>query len=172
MAAIKFNKKKFENVLLYILNKCGTFPNVGKTVLFKLLYFCDFDFFELYEKPLSGEQYVRISMGPAPSHFDNAIKNLKKEGKIKEVKGKFCGFEQKKFLALQEPDLDVFTAKEIVLIDKTINRLSGMTANQIKSHSHNDMPVKVTEKGELIDYGLVFYRDPDFSVREYSEDDN
>ena len=37
-----FNKEMFKQVLLYILAKCGGKPNVGKTVLYKLLYFCDF----------------------------------------------------------------------------------------------------------------------------------
>ena len=33
------NIPKFKEVFLYILNKVGAKPNVGKTVLFKLLYF-------------------------------------------------------------------------------------------------------------------------------------
>ena len=37
-------RKKFENVLLYILEKCAGKPNVGETVLYKLLYFSDFNY--------------------------------------------------------------------------------------------------------------------------------
>ncbi|MFH2048977.1 MAG: helix-turn-helix transcriptional regulator, partial [bacterium] len=39
----KFNKTKFKQVLLYILDKCGAKANVGETVLYKLLYFSDFN---------------------------------------------------------------------------------------------------------------------------------
>ena len=34
---------KFKNVLLYILERCAGKPNVGDTVLYKLLYFSDFN---------------------------------------------------------------------------------------------------------------------------------
>ena len=39
------NVKKFKEVLLYVLEKVGNKPNVGMTVLYKLLYFIDFDFY-------------------------------------------------------------------------------------------------------------------------------
>ncbi|GAI19407.1 unnamed protein product, partial [marine sediment metagenome] len=43
---------KFKEVLLYVLEKVGAKPNVGETVLYKLLYFIDFDFYEKYEEQL------------------------------------------------------------------------------------------------------------------------
>ena len=48
---------KFRNILLYILGKCAGKPNVGETVLYKLLYFSDFNYYELYEEHLSGARY-------------------------------------------------------------------------------------------------------------------
>ena len=42
-----FDPKKLKNVILYILEKCAGKPNVGETVLYKLLYFIDFDNFEI-----------------------------------------------------------------------------------------------------------------------------
>ncbi len=37
------NLEKFRAVFLYILNKVGSKPNIGETVIYKLLYFIDFD---------------------------------------------------------------------------------------------------------------------------------
>ena len=48
---------KFKNVLLYILERCAGKPNVGETVLYKLLYFSDFNYYELYEEHLTGAKY-------------------------------------------------------------------------------------------------------------------
>jgi len=53
------NLEKFKEVLLYILNKVGSKPNIGETVLYKLLYFTDFDFYEKYEEQLIGATYVK-----------------------------------------------------------------------------------------------------------------
>jgi hypothetical protein len=43
-----------------------------------------------------------------------------------------------------------------------------MNATQVSAYSHLDIPLKVTEGKEMIDYELVFYRDPLTSVREYN----
>jgi hypothetical protein len=57
------NLKKFKEVLLYILEKVGGKPNVGMTVLYKLLYFIDFDYYEKFEEQLIGATYIK-------NHFD------------------------------------------------------------------------------------------------------
>ena len=44
---------KFKNVLLYILEKCAGKPKVGETVVNKLLYFSDFNYYEVYEEHLT-----------------------------------------------------------------------------------------------------------------------
>jgi hypothetical protein len=44
------NLKNFKEALLYILNKVGSKPNVGETVIYKLLYFVDFDYYEKFEE--------------------------------------------------------------------------------------------------------------------------
>ena len=40
---------KFRQVLLYILHQVGGKPNVGITVIYKLLYFIDFDYYDQNE---------------------------------------------------------------------------------------------------------------------------
>ena len=57
---------KFEEVLLYILNKVGSKPNVGESVLYKLLYFIDFNYYEKYEEQLIGATYIKNNYGPTP----------------------------------------------------------------------------------------------------------
>src|SRR5690554_4807232 len=69
----KLNVDKFKNVLLYILEKCAGKPNVGETVLYKLLYFSDFNYYELYEEHLTGAEYRKLPYGPVPQKL-NSIK--------------------------------------------------------------------------------------------------
>lgn len=45
-----------------------------------------------------------------------------------------------------------------------------MNASQISEYSHNDVPWLTTEDGEIIEYKSVFYRTPQYSVREYIEE--
>ena len=164
-----FNKEKFKNVLHYIINKCGFKRNVGKTVLFKLLYFSDFNFFELYEKSLTNESYRKLPHGPAPVHFDLAISELKSEERIN-VKTKKVALDRVmyKYISLKEPSSDL-SSEELSVIDEVIIQLSDMNASQISEYSHGDMPWRATENGKIIDYGFVFYRDPKYVKRVYNE---
>ena len=163
---IKFDKEKFKQVLHYIISKVGANDNIGKTVLYKMMYFSDFDFYELNEKPLTGEIYVKLPQGPAPSDFNIMQKELEKEGMIQVVESKYCGFPQIKFLSICNPSTNLLNGNELQLIEKVINKLANMTATQVSGYSHEDMPWKATKDGEEIDYELVFYRTPAFSVSE------
>ena len=167
---LEFNKEKFEQVLHYIIHQCGSLENVGKTVLFKILYFTDFDYYELYEKKLTEESYRKLEHGPAPIHFEEAIKELEDEGKIERFAILNGKFEQQKFLSIQKPDMDLLNGREVQIIESDIGRYSHMNATQISAFSHGDLPYKATEDGDIIDYELVFYRDPFFSIREYEDD--
>ncbi|MDR2420034.1 MAG: SocA family protein [Puniceicoccales bacterium] len=59
---------------MYIIAKVGAKPNVGKTVLCKLLYFINFDYYELYEEQLMELVYVKDQYGPRPLHFEELVK--------------------------------------------------------------------------------------------------
>src|SRR5690606_37483359 len=61
---------KFKHVLSYILEKCARKPNVGVTVLSKLLYFSDFNYYALYEEHLTGALYQKLPLGPVPQKMD------------------------------------------------------------------------------------------------------
>lgn len=54
------DSEKFKQLLLYILHKVGMKPNVGKVVLYKLLYFCEFDYREKYKQALTGRDYIKL----------------------------------------------------------------------------------------------------------------
>ena len=165
-----FNKNKFQQVLLYILERCGAKPNVGETVLYKLLYFIDFNYYELFEEPLMGESYRRIKYGPAPSHFNMVVDEMINAGVLKKVTTDYYGRRQKKYLPLIFPDLSIISAREKQVIDMVLDSLSSKDAATLTNYSHEDMPWKMSQDKEIIDYESVFYRTPAYSVRSYSGD--
>ena len=63
--------------------------------------------------------------------------------------------------------MSLLSARELEVVHETLERLSSMNDTQISAYSHQDTPWKVTEDKGIIDYELVFYRDPVTSVREY-----
>lgn len=165
------NLQKFKEILIYILEKVGSKPNVGETVLYKLLYFMDFNFYEKYEEQLIGATYMKNHHGPTPKEFIKVVEEMMDSEELIKVQNKYFQHLQKKYLPLRKPDLTLFKAHEKELIDDVLNNLSDMNASQISEYSHNDVPWQTTEDGEVIDYESVFYRTPPYSVRNYSEED-
>jgi hypothetical protein len=89
---------------------------------------------------------------------------------LEQVKSSYFQRMQKKYLPHREPDLNIFNANEIKLIDDVLNKLSDMNAATISQYSHEDVPWKVTPLQEKIDYEAVFYRTSSHSVRDYQNE--
>ncbi len=162
--------KKFKNILLYILERCGGKPNVGETLLYKLLYFSDFNFYEVYEEHLTGAQYRKLPYGPVPQKLDGIISSMIKSKQLQRIKTEYHGYPQTRFIPLAKADLTEMSAAEKQVIDSVIDRFSDWSASAISEYSHKDLPWKATDDGDIIDYELAFYREPAFSVRTYDEE--
>lgn len=162
------NIEKFKQVLLYILNKVGAKPNVGQTVLYKLLYFIDFDYYEKHEYQLMGLTYIKNTFGPTPREFKTVVNEMITEGQIDSVKAKHFALEQQKYLPVIEADLSSFTAPEIAMVDSVLKRYSDFSAAKLSELSHEDTPWQMAKDKANIDYECAFYRPERFSVREYS----
>lgn len=165
----EINMQKFKNLILYILEKCAGKPNIGETVLYKLLYFSDFNYYELYEEHLSGATYRKLPNGPVPLSVDVVLKNMIDNEELQLFKTKYFGYTQKRYMPLVSADLRLFNGAEKEVVDNVVDLLSGMSATDISHYSHEDMPWKASKDMEEIDYELAFYRTAPYSVRTYNE---
>lgn len=163
----KENVKKFKEALLYILGKVGSRPNIGQTVLYKLLYFTDFDFYEKFEEQLIGATYIKNTYGPTPVSFAKIVKQMESDGELVEVKSKYFDHDQTKYIPVKEADVSILSGKELKHIDSEIERLAHLTAKQLSKLSHKDTPWLVAKDKGVINYEHVFYRPEETSVREY-----
>jgi len=164
------NLKKFKEVLLYILSKVGGKSNVGEAVIYKLLYFIDFDFYEKFEEQLVGATYIKNHYGPTPVEFKAVVDNMIKNGEVVKVEGKYFNYPQRKYLAVRRPNLNVLSGREIEHIDDCLARLSDKNAKEMENYSHGDIPWKTAEDGNPLSYESVFYRDEHYSVRNYEDE--
>jgi len=161
---------KFKNVLLYILEHCAGKPNIGETVLYKLLYFCDFNYYELYEEHLTGAKYRKLPYGPVPQKLDTILNQMIDKGQLQRVKTEYHGYPQTRYLPLEKADLTQLRASEKEVIDRVIEQMSDWSAAAISNYSHKDMPWLASKEGEDINYELAFYREAPFSVRNYGDE--
>lgn len=163
------NLKKFKEVLLYVLEKVGSKSNVGMTVLYKLLYFIDFDYYEKFEEQLIGATYIKNHFGPTPVEFKKIVELMETKGELETVKSKYFLHEQTKYLPRRQSNISILNAQEIKHIDDVLSRLSDKSATELSEYSHKDVPWIGTEDGKIINYESVFYRTPETSVRIYGD---
>ena len=163
------NVAKFKEVLLYILGKVGSRPNIGQTALYKLLYFIDFDYYEKFEEQLVGATYMKNTYGPTPISFAKIVKQMEREGVLVEVKSKYFDHDQTKYIPAKEADVSGLSGQELNHIDNELERLAHLSARQLSELSHKDTPWLVAKDKEVLDYEYVFYRPEDTSVREYEQ---
>jgi len=163
---------KFKNVLLYILERCAGKPNVGETVLNKLLYFCDFNYYELYEEHLTGARYKKLPFGPVPQNIDQILRQMIDDRQLQQVNIEYHGIRQTRYLPMEKANLKMFSAVEKTVIDEVIAQMGDWTDYKISEYLQEDKPWRASGEGNFIGYNLVFYRRPSHSVRVYSDEDD
>jgi uncharacterized phage-associated protein len=162
--------RKLTNVLLYILEACAGKPNIGDTMLNKLLYFCDFNYYELYEEHLTGARYKKLPYGPVPQKMDAIINQMIEEGQLQRFKTDYHGIPQTRYLPLEKANLTRLSAAEKTVIDHVVQQMGDWNASRISEYSHKDMPWLATKDGDYISYNLAFYRELPYSVRVYDDE--
>jgi len=153
-----------QEVLLYILKKLESKQYLSKTVIYKMLYFIDFDYYEKYEEQLVGLTYIKNSYGPTPLEFDEMIQTMLQNGDLALKTDKYSP-NKYKYIPLRNPDLSNLKPDELEIIDKTIERLENMNISEINKYSYGDVPWIGTDFSKPIKYEAVFYRTPEYSVR-------
>lgn len=159
--------EKLREVLLYVLGKVGAKPNVGETVLYKLLYFIDMDYYEKHGRSITGLTYIHNTYGPSPvKDFCAVVDDMRAHNELDIIETKFFNNKQKKYLPQATSELQNLSASEIKHIDEELMRLGDKNATELSDLSHKDTPWIVAKKGAPIDYRDVFYRTPATAVTE------
>lgn len=165
---VKLREDKLRQVLLYIAQQVGSRHNVGATVINKLLYFIDFDYYEKYGESITGLTYIRNHYGPT-AHMPTisaTIKKMEKDGDLEIVETPYFNYTKRKYLPKKSAILTALNAQELEHIDKELERLADKSASELSDLSHRDMPWIATPAGDPIDYQLAMYRTTATTVRE------
>ncbi len=158
MCAVDLDREKFRELMLYIADKSVDDPGFGATKLNKLLFFADFLAYSDLGRPITGAEYQKLEHGPAPRHLLGVQRELEAEGAATVTPQQRYRFTQHRLTALRKPDLSVFSAAEIALVDEVLQLLRGATAVEVSRISHNwSVGWDVAEAGETIPYETAFW---------------
>lgn len=173
-------EKKISNAIKYFAKNTN---NVGRTKLFKLLYFWDFYYFEKHGKSITGFKYFAYPFGPVPKDLYENIdagvlpKYLETEIDIIDETeyDEEDGFKRFKVVPKNKNiDLEVLTPYEKEEMEKVAEIFKYASAKDMTEASHyHNMPWKKTidTKGQFaeIDYMLGKSKDTPFDEEEIKE---
>ena len=149
------NKEKMKELILYISDKSMADEKFGSIKLNKLLFYSDFLAYLNFGKPITGMEYMRLDQGPAPKKFLPIAKELQKENALEIVEREYHGHIQKRPIARRPAMLELFTAREIALVDEVIGKLRGLNAHDVSELSHRFIGWKLADDGEVIPYSVA-----------------
>ncbi|MGA7822530.1 MAG: Panacea domain-containing protein [Candidatus Sulfotelmatobacter sp.] len=167
MAAVIGDEEKLSELILYISQKCATDPKFGAVKLNKILYLSDFLAFGNWGEPITGVEYQHLRQGPAPRRLVPVRDALQKGGKlVVQTLPLKSGNRQVRTVNLVDPNLRVFSGREIALVDSIIEDLWDMDAEESSEFSHRFVGWRMTQENEPIPYGSIFLSDEPLSEAE------
>lgn len=159
---------KLKELMLYVADKSTSDPTFGATKLNKLLFFADFIAHVEFGSAITGAEYQKLEYGPAPRQLLPAQRELVREGAAAVTPVSFHIGTQHRLVALRPPDLAIFTAAEISLVDEVIQRLWGSTATEVSALSHDwSLGWKVAAMGSTIPYATAFVVPPALTLTDH-----
>ncbi|KUK50060.1 MAG: hypothetical protein XD75_0075 [Parcubacteria bacterium 33_209] len=151
---------KFKELLIYIVKNFNDNETLTETKLWKLLYFCDADFFEKHRETITGIDYYKNNYGATPDKkiIDKATLQIKDYVKIKKIK-KPDGKTIKVYKPQNDYKYQVLSANEIEEARSTCEKYYRLSVRDISVLAHKDPPYLGAKMKERIDFNFVDYRE-------------
>ena len=155
--AFGFERDKFRELLLYVAREAADDPTFGAVKLNKVLFRSDFEAYAVRGKPITGARYQRLPAGPAPVAMLPIEEELLRWGDAEVEVRDYHGLKQSRLVPQREPDLSLFAAEELQLVDRAIRTFWGMDATTLSQLSHEESKGwQIVGDRQDIPYGSVF----------------
>jgi uncharacterized phage-associated protein len=153
---------KLKEAILLICTRSEGDESFGAIKLNKLLFMADFIAYQKFGKPITGQEYFRLPLGPAPKRMKYIVEAMRRNGELAIRETDYYGRKQNRAFALREPSVGKFTSEEIDLLDRVIQRWRGVSGTTISEVSHSFGGWIYAKEKETIPYevALVGARKP------------
>lgn len=131
-----YDEEKFRELVLYVAQQMEEDASFGSTVLNKVLFFCDFYSYRFTGAAITGAVYQKQDYGPTARRLLPVQTQLRESNRATVqvlMRGEFT---QRRLIALDEPDLTLFSGPEMALVNAVINGFRGHGALRLSKLSH------------------------------------
>lgn len=150
---------RLRELILHISARCQSDPKYGATKLNKILWWSDFLAFAELGAPITGLEYMRLGKGPVPKRLVPVREAMEANREIAVSKVQTLGgYVQSRIVPLRQPNLDLFTAQQMEVVNRVISALWHKTATGVSNLSHGKAWEVAEDRGP-IPYEAVFLSD-------------
>lgn len=149
---------KLEQALRYFIQHVPASEPSTNSAMVALMYFAEFQFYELYEVHFCGVSFQRVPHGLAASEVAEALFQIRQTLGIEDALSG-PGFKSLK------PDLRAFNGAEYEVLRAVIDRFGAFDASALMELVKRDLPWEATQDGANLDYELAWYREFPFSAK-------
>lgn len=153
---IKFNRKKFEELIVYLARRLPPEAALGRVKMAKLLMHSDFIAFARLGRPMTGATYEKWEHGHLPRELITTEIDLQSDGSIDMETVDYYGKTLKHITARRDPDMADFSEDELAIVEGTIRLYGHESASYLSRLSHRELGWRLTKDRELIPYDTVF----------------
>lgn len=154
---MSLNLKKLEAVILFLASHPKV-KTLGKTKLYKLIYFADVSHLRDYGSTITGSEYIKYQYGPVPSRGEKILKTLKRQNQISMQRRVLSGDrEVEEIAAIDNPFLKCLSQTEIKTLNTIAAELGFKTAGILSDLSHQEPAWCYAKDKDKLDPDLMMY---------------
>jgi hypothetical protein len=164
------NDAKMAELILYVSDRCQLDPGYGATKLNKILFYADFIYYATRGTSITDQEYMRLDNGPVPRRLVPIREGLIENFELIVRNQPYGTLQQKRPIALRDPDLSAFTGDEIAMVDSLITTFWGKTAKEVSDILHRFDGWKLAADRETIPFeaALISECEPDEDDYDYA----
>src|SRR5438105_2968951 len=184
--SFRFDLEKVVNALAYFAER-GV-PGLTTLKAAKLLYLADREHLLAHGRPITGDRYIAMDLGPVPEGGYQLLNRLvagdeiadptkqRALDQLKVFRGWWGTLTYPTLRAKHKADLDVFSDSEVEVLDHTITEYGTRPARELVDMTHEHKAYKLADQGRAtgssvsLPYELFFADAEGSSVKEWVEE--
>ncbi len=151
----KFDRDKFKALVHYICWRCEDPRILGAVRLNRVLWHAERIQYLRTGQPIAGATYIKQQSGPVAKALPPVVAELEKEGAVA-TRERSYGGTMTQYFARYEPDIAIFTAHEVSVVDSAIEAVCFRDAPSPADAAADAHVWRLAQIGETLPYWTVF----------------
>jgi hypothetical protein len=151
-------QRRLREAILYVSRQSQDMQFFGAVKLNKILWRGDFRSFYHRQQPITGRQYQRLRLGPAPVEMKPVMAAMIRDGLVRIEKRLIVEFKEDRTISLAEPMMKFFSPDDVEYLDESVQHYWKMTGAETSDESHGTAWSSRND-GDAIPYEAAFFED-------------